>query len=87
MRGFATVIVVGFTSIILFGIFAPAVLEPIAQLVVSNDAVQSSPIAAQSIANGLLSVVLKWAVVIVLGSGVTSAAVYYLRRERVGVRR
>jgi len=87
MKGIATVIVVGFMSIIVFGLVAPPVLEPIAQLVIQNDAVQASPIEAQSIANGILSAVLKWAVVIVLGSAVASAVVYYLRRERVGVRR
>lgn len=79
-------IVVAFTSIMLFGLVAPPVLEPIAEVVVQNEAVQASPIDAQSIANGILSSILKWAVVIVLGSSVASAVVWYLRRERVGRR-
>lgn len=87
MRGIATVIAVGFVSIILFGIVAPAVLEPIVEVFIQSEAVQNSPIDAQGYANSLLRSVLVWAPLLVLGSGVASAVVWYFRRERVGVRR
>ena len=86
MRGIATVIIVGFTSIAMFGIFAPAVLEPLAETVLQNQAVQSSPVDASGFVNGLLRTVLMWGPVITIGAAVASAVVYYLRRERVGRR-
>jgi len=86
MRGIATVISVGFIGLLLFGIVAPAVLEPIAQFVVSDPAVQNSAIDGQGFANGILSSVLKWSVLFVLAASVASAVVWYLRRERTGRR-
>jgi thiol:disulfide interchange protein len=86
MRGIATVIIVGFTSIAMFGIFAPAVLEPLAETVLQNQAVQSSPVDANAFVNGLLRTVLMWGPIITIGAAVASAVVYYLRRERVGRR-
>lgn len=87
MRGIATVISVAFVGILLFGIVAPNILEPIAQFVVQDPAVQNSPIDAQAVANGILSSVLKWGVLLTLLAGVASAIVFYLRRERTGARR
>jgi len=86
MRGIATVIIVGFTSIVTFGIFAPAVLEPLAETVLQNQAVQSSPVDANGFVNGLLRTVLMWGPIVTIGAGVASAVVWYLRRERVGRR-
>lgn len=84
MRGIATVIAVGFFSIILFGIVGPTMLEPIAETFVQDPAVQDSPIAAQEYADSLLTALLVYAPLLVLGSGVVSAIVWYFRRERVG---
>ena len=87
MRGIATVIAVGFISILLFGIFAPAALEPIAEHVLQDAAVQSSVIDEQGFVDGLLRSLLVWAPLFVLGSAVVSAAVWYFRRERRAARR
>ena len=87
MRGIATVIAVGFVSIILFGIVAPTIIEPIAEIFVQDSAVQASQIDGQGFVDGLLSSLLLWAPLMVLGSAVVSAIVWYFRRERVGVRR
>lgn len=86
MRGIATVIAVGFISIIAFGIVAPAMLEPIAEIVLQDSAVQSSAIDEEAFVDGLLRSLLMWAPLFVLASGVVSAVVYYLRRERTGRR-
>jgi len=87
MRGIATVIGVAFTAMLLFGIVAPSILEPIAEFVVQNQAVQDSAIYAQPIANGILSSILKWGVLFTLAAAVASAVVWYLRRERTARRR
>lgn len=87
MRGIATAIFVGFVSIIVFGIVAPAILEPIAQLFVQDAAVQAGPVDAQSFADSLLRALLMWAPLLVLASGVVSAIVYYFRKERSATRR
>lgn len=82
MRGIATVISVGFISVLLFGIFAPSVLEPIAETVLQDSAVQDSVVDEQGMVDGLLRSLLVWAPLLVLFSGVASAVVWYLRRER-----
>lgn len=82
MRGLATVIFVGFVSIILFGLIAPAILEPIVDVVVNDPAVQSSSVNGSGIADNMLSSVLVWAPLFVLGSAVVSAVVWYFRKER-----
>jgi pheromone shutdown protein TraB len=87
MRGIGTAIFVGFASILAFGLVAPAVLEPIVEVVVNDPAVQSSQIDASSWTDSLLTSVLVWAPLVVLGSGVASAVVWYLRRERRSTRR
>jgi hypothetical protein len=86
VRGLATVIFVGFVSIILFGLIAPAILEPIVDVVVNDPAVQSSPVAGTDIADNMLSALLVWAPLFVMGSGVASAVVWYFRRERTSRR-
>jgi len=86
MRGIATVIAVGFISIIAFGLVAPAMLEPIAEIVLQDEAVQNSALDEQSFVNGLLNSLLMWAPLFVMASGVVSAVVYYSRRERTGRR-
>lgn len=87
MRGIATVIAVTFSSVIVFTLVAPAMLEPLAEIVIQNPAVQDSVIDEQGFVDGLLSSVLMWGPMIVLASGVISAVVYYLRRERTAARR
>lgn len=83
MRGIGVVIITGFISLLLFGVFAPAALEPIGQFVVSNEVVQDSTIDAQGMWNGLRRVIFIWAPLFVLGSGVVWAVRYYLQRERL----
>jgi hypothetical protein len=82
MRGIGTVIFVGFVSALLFGIVAPAVVEPIAQVFVQEMPQGSAGlIDANSYANRMLDVVLVYAPLIVVAVGILSAVVYYLRRE------
>lgn len=87
MKGIATVISVGFVSIILFGLIAPTVLEPVAEVMLNDAAVQGSQIDGQGFVDSLFSSVLVYAPLIVLGSAVASAAVWYFRTERAGRRR
>jgi len=86
MRGLATVVFVGFVSILLFGIVAPAILEPVAQVFLNSEAVQQSSFGADYV-DSMLRSLLVWAPLIVLGSGVASAVVYYFRKERRAGRR
>jgi len=81
MRGIGTVVFVGFVSIILFGIVAPAILEPVAEVFLNNAAVQASSFGADYV-DSMLRSILVWSPLIVLGSGVASAIVFYFRRER-----
>ena len=87
MRGIATVIFVGFISIILFGIVAPSILEPIVQVFINDAAVQNSQIDANTYADRMLKSLLVWAPLLVLGTGVASAVVWYFRKERRSARR
>lgn len=87
MRGIATVLSVGFISILLFTIVAPAVLEPMVEFFVNHPAAETSQIDATGFADSLLRSVLVWGPLLVLGSGVLSAVVWYFRRERASVRR
>lgn len=87
MKGIATVIGVGFVSIILFGIVAPTILEPVAEIFVQSSAVQGSQIDGGAYADSMLRSLLVYAPLLVIGSGVASAVVWYFRTERVGVRR
>lgn len=86
MRGIATVLFVGFVSIILFGIVAPAMLEPVAQVFLNDPAVQSSSFGADYV-DSMLRSILVWAPLFVLAGGVVSAVVFYFRRERTAGRR
>ncbi len=87
MRGIATVIVVGFVSIILFGIVAPAVLEPISAFVVEAAPSNTLGIDMGAYSDRMLKSLLVYAPLFVIGSGVVSAVVWYMRRERVVRRR
>lgn len=87
MRGIATVIIVGFISILLFGVFAPAAIEPIGEFVVNDPTVQDSAIDADGFQQDLYSVLFVWAPLLVLASGVVFAVRWYLRRERITGRR
>jgi len=89
MRGVGTVIAVAFFSILLFGIVAPAVVEPMAQFVLGYSPIIESQLGIDMTAytDNMYSVVFLWAPLIVLGSAVVSAVVWYLRRERVARRR
>lgn len=86
MRGIATVLVVGFTSIILFGVVAPGIVEPVAEVFVEQMPADSG-IDADTYADRMLTSVLVWAPLVVLGAGTASAVVWYLRRERRSTRR
>jgi hypothetical protein len=86
MRGIGTVIFVGFISIILFGVVAPAVVEPVAEVFVAQMP-SGTGIDAQTYADRMLTSVLVWAPLITLGLGVASAVVYYFRREQRATRR
>lgn len=85
MRGIATVIFVGFISILLFGVFAPAVVEPLAEFVVA-DAPGTGPVDVANFQDRLYSVLFVWAPLFVLAGGVVSAVVWYFRRERASRR-
>lgn len=87
MRGIATVIMVGFISILLFGVFAPAAVEPIGEFVVDDPTVQDSEIDAEGFQQNLYSVLFVWAPLLVLASGVVFAVRWYLKRERITGRR
>lgn len=80
MRGIGTVIFVGFVSALLFGVVAPAVVEPVAEVFVQQMPAGTG-IDAQTFADRMLTSVLVYAPLIVLAVGVLSAVVYYLRRE------
>jgi hypothetical protein len=80
MRGIGTVIFVGFVSALLFGVVAPAVVEPVAEVFVQQMPAGTG-IDAQAFADRMLTSVLVYAPLIVLAVGVLSAVVYYLRRE------
>jgi len=87
MRGIAKVILTTFTALLLFGILAPALLEPIAQFVTSDPTVQQSSIDAQGIADGLKKTILVWGPLLVIGSSIVFAVRWYLNRERFTGRR
>jgi hypothetical protein len=86
MRGIGTVIFVGFVSIILFGVVAPGIVEPVAQVFVEQMP-EGSGIDADTYADRMLTSVLVWAPLLTLGLGVASAVVYYFRREQRATRR
>jgi len=89
MRGIGTVIVVGFVSMVLFGIVGPAIVEPVVDMFLGySTSLEGIGIDAQNYTETMLSVLFMWAPLIVMGAGVVSAVVWYTRRERVaGVRR
>lgn len=86
MRGIGTVIFVAFVSIILFGVVAPAVVEPVAEVFVQQMP-SGTGIDAQTYADRMLTSVLVWAPLVTLALGVASAVVYYFRREQRATRR
>jgi len=86
MRGIGTVIFVAFVSIILFGVVAPAVVEPVAEVFVEQMP-SGTGIDASTYADRMLTSVLVWAPLLTLGLGVASAVVYYFRREQRATRR
>lgn len=86
MRGIGTVIFVAFVSIILFGVVAPAVVEPVAQVFVEQMP-SGTGIDAATYADRMLTSVLVWAPLVVLAAGVASAVVWYFRRESRATRR
>jgi len=87
MRGVAVAITTGFVAMIMFGMVAPAALEPIMTVVTSNQAVQNSAIDAAGLADGLRNSIFVWGPLIVCGFGVVWAVRYYLRRELLTGRR
>ena len=88
MRGIAVVLTTIFMSALLFGVFAPAILEPIGQAVTGFETVQNSQIDATGLFDGLRNVLLIWAPILTIGASIVFGIRYYLRREQfVGVRR
>ena len=87
MRGIATVIFVGFISIILFGLVGPAIVEPVVDVFLADSAVQDSQIDETAYADQMLSSLFVWGPLFVMGAGVVSGIVWYFRRERSSVRR
>ena len=90
MRGIVTVIVVGFDALLLFGVFAPALLEPVAEVVVNNEAVANSETFGEtstSVRDGLFSTIFLWGPLMTLGAAVVFAVRWYLRREQITGRR
>jgi len=88
MRGIAVVLTTIFMSALLFGVFAPAILEPIGQAVTGFQTVQNSAIDAAGLFDGLKNVLLIWAPILTIGASIVFGIRYYLRREQfVGVRR
>jgi hypothetical protein len=88
MRGIAVVLTTIFVSALLFGVFAPAILEPIGQAVTGFQTVQNSQIDAAGLFDGLKNVLLIWAPILTIGASIVFGVRYYLKRERfVGVRR
>lgn len=83
MRGIAAVIVTGFIALLLFGVFVPAVVEPIGEFVVNDPTVQESPVDASGMWNGLGNVLFVWAPLLVLSSSLVWAVRWYLNRERI----
>jgi len=81
MRGIAVVVVTTFIAMIMFGLVAPAALEPIMDVVTSNQAVQDSVIDGAGLADGLRNAIFVWGPLITVGFGVVWAVRYYLRRE------
>lgn len=86
MRGITTVIVTTFSALLLFGIFAPAVIEPIADVVTSNAVVQDHRVDADGIATSTQRVTLVWGPLLFIAGAVAFAIRWYIRRERVGRR-
>jgi len=86
MRGIGTVIFVAFVSIILFGVVAPAVVEPVAEVFVEQMPAGTG-IDADTYADRMLTSVLVWAPLLTLAVGVASAVVYYFRKEQRATRR
>jgi len=82
MRGIAGVLVTIFISALLFGILAPAVLEPIGEFVVNYPGIAGSKIDAAGLFDGLKNVILLWAPIITIGGSIIFAVRYYLNRER-----
>jgi len=82
MRGIAAIIVTIFTSALVFGVFAPSILEPIGKAVTGFSAVQNSTIDAAGLFNGLKQVILLWSPILLIGSSIVFAIRYYLNRER-----
>jgi len=87
MRGIAVAISTGFVAMILFGIVAPAALEPIMEFVTANEAVQNSAIDATGLADGLRSAIFVWGPIFTVAFGVVWAAKYYLQEELLTGRR
>lgn len=88
MRGIAVVLTTIFFSALLFGIFAPAILEPIGQAVTAFQTVQNSQIDAAGLFDDLKNVLLIWAPILTIGASIIFGVRYYLRREQIaGVRR
>jgi hypothetical protein len=88
MRGIAVVLSTIFVSSLLFGILAPAMLEPVGNFVTGISAVKNSPIDAAGLFDGLKNVLLIYAPILTIGASIVFGVRYYLRRERfVGRRR
>lgn len=84
MRGIVTVIITAFTALLMFGIFVPAVVEPIVDVVATDSTVQSHAVDGDGMGDRLLTVLLVWGPLLFIGASVVFAVRWYLRRTRVG---
>ena len=84
MRGIITVIVTGFMAMLVFGIFAPAVLEPIVDVVANDPVVDDHAVDGAGMGDRLLTVILVWGPLLFIAAALVWAVRWYLRREQVG---
>lgn len=88
MRGIVGVVVGMFIVILVFSVLAGPVIEPVADLVEEDQAVQDSEHIDVGLIADLEKVVLRWGPLIAMGGVLLAGARWVLRREKLtGVRR
>lgn len=88
MRGIVGVVIGMFIVLLVFSVLAGPVLEPVADVVQNDDAVQNSDNDYGSVVDDLEKVVLRWGPLIAMGGVLLAGARWVLRKEQLtGVRR
>lgn len=88
MRGIVGVVIGMFVVILVFSVLAGPVIEPVADLVAEDEAVQDSEHIDVGLIADLERVVLRWGPLIAMGGVLLAGARWVLRREKLtGVRR